>query len=356
MKITKNDIINFWVDYIEIVWESQKIKDLRFINTWEENYLTFPDLFPWFKIRKTHKVMNYEYKIVFKKDWFDCFAYHKWQQNWIVETTDFLSVYWVAFKVFENLAEIIDFVNANLIVDKLRRFDLAVDIWFDVSEIYNNVNIKNRKSTTFTNNDWKLQTFYIWEKKKAQNRYKLFRCYNKIDDIKRTNRQRLYPDYLLKDKVSRIELEIRSELCWDVLLNSLLDRKYIFDIFLSYMKQYTDIFKWFEYDEIKLSHLNKIISLDDLIYDKVLKLKYLKNFLWYWRTILEIWICPVNILIRNWYIWDLTKKDIILSIKNWVFRQDLYEFWLNKRYSKDPFRDDDDFDDTVYISNNDDYD
>lgn len=355
-KITQDKIINFWVDYIEVIGESEKIKKLRFINARDGYYLTFPE-FPWFKIKKVSRVMNYWYKIVFKKDWFDCFAYHKWQVNWDVETYDFLAVYGVAFKIFDNIAEIIDFVNANIVVEKLRRFDLAIDVLFPVDEIYKAIIRKNRKVVTFSNNIWELQTFYIWEKKKSQNRYKLLRCYNKIDDIKRNKRQRLYVDYLMNHVVSRIEIEFRSELCWSIALKSLLDRSYIFDVFLSYINQYTDIFSWFNYDKIRLAPANKKSSIELLMVDEILRQKYLRSFLGYWKTILEIWACPVDILITLWYISENTMKNIILSIKDWEFKQDLYSFWLNTRYLKNTFLNDEEDDHlNEYMSNQDNYD
>ena len=209
--IKEKDILNFWLDYLEVIWYGRRIENIMFwLN--KDTYIK-SDLFPWFKVKKTLRVLNYEYKIIFQKDWYDCFAYHKWQLNWEVKTNDFLAVYWLTFKIFENISEIFDFINNNIKFEKIRRFDLALDVPFTVSEIHKTIINKKRRWSSFFDENWELQTFYIWEKRKSKNRYKLFRCYNKIDDIKRNYRQKLYADYLTKENVTRLEIEFRSELC-----------------------------------------------------------------------------------------------------------------------------------------------
>ena len=353
MKIKDNDILGFWIDYIEVVGESARIQDVMFkwvykgsVKT-DSDYIT-DDLFPWFELRKTTKVMNYESKVIFRKNWFDCFAYHRWQDNWAVTTKDFLSVYWVAFKLFDTLDEIVAFVNENMIVEKLRRFDIAIDVKIDVTTLHKNFNKLEQKWSIFFDEKWLLQTFYVWEKKKSQNAYKLLRCYNKIDDIQRTYRQALYPEYFKEEFVSRIELEFRSELCQKIKLNALLDEKHVFDIFLSYIKQYTNIFNGYKYNLEKLNVQKKSISIDELRSSEYLKSRYMNTYLWYCRKLLEIWSCGVDIAIRHDLISEDTKKDIVLSIKDWVFRQDIYEMGLTVRNSKYLFADDDD--DITYLS------
>lgn len=337
MRLKEVDIYYFWVDYIEVYW---KLKRLHEINFW----IWFNDgnrknIFPWFEVRKETKVTNYEYKIVFNYKWIDCYAYHVWQENGAVTTEDYLAVYWIAFVLFENLAEIIDFINSELNVTWLRRFDLTTDILFDIKQIHKEFWKLKQKWSIFFDENWDIQTFYIWEKKKKNNRYKLLRVYNKKDDILLKQRQKYYPDYLKKNYVTRIEIEIRSELAKNCTLNSLLDRWYIFDMFLTYIAKYTDIFNWFKYKETRLNQINKKVSIENLKSDQYLKSKYVNIFRWYAKTILEIWWCPVDILLRENLISDNTKKDIALSIKDWEFRQDVYEFWLNVRFCKNLFAD-----------------
>jgi len=272
-------------------------------------------------------------------------------QQWSVDTNDFLAIYWVAFKIFNNLAEIINFIEEHIEIKWIRRFDLALDLKIELLKIYKNFKPLKQKWSKFFDNKWELQTFYIWEKKKTLNRYKLLRCYNKKDDILRTKRQNLYIDYLKENNVTRIEFEFRSELCKKITLNQLLDKSYIFSLFLSYIKQYTNIFNSFKFDITKLNVQDKRIDIEELKSNELLKERHLNIFIWYSKTIKEIWWCPVDILLRKDILKETTKKDIVLSIKNWKFRQDIYEFWLNIRNSKYIFSKE--IDDVIYLPNED---
>lgn len=351
MNIKKDRIFWFWLDYLEVIWTSQSIEDINF-GLVRDEYIDC-DLFPWYKVKLATKVMNYEYKIVLQKNWFDCFAYHKWMQQWSIDTRDFLSVYWTAFRVFDDTKEIMDFIMNNLQCTWIRRFDIALDIDENIEKVHKNFKANTWKWSIFFDSRGKVQTFYIWEKQKKLNKRKLVRCYNKIDDIKRTNRQVLYPEYLLQDHMSRIEIEFRSELCSKIALLDLLDIEFLYDIFFSYIKNHTDIFSSIKFDREILSSIRKRVSIEDLKYDEILKARYVNIFMWYGKTILKVGWCPVDILLRRGTISDDTKKDIVLSIKDWEFRQDIYEFWLWIRNSRYIFRDVDDW--IEYLSNHDFY-
>lgn len=337
MKIKEEDIFRFWLDYLEVLWTSERLESINFWLATDE-YIETP-LFPWFRAKKVFKVMNYEYKIILNRGGFDCFAYHKWQINWVIQTSDFIAAYGTCFKVMESAKNIIAFILEIVEYKKLRRFDLALDIKAQVKDIHKTFTKSKWKWSIFHDDLWEIQTFYKWEKKKSLNRRKLIRCYDKIFDIKRTRRQSLYPDYLLEDNIARIEIEFRSELLVELDISELLQEEYIFNLFLSYIDKETDIFSKIKYDEEKLKSLYKKVSIDELRYDEILKARYVNIFKWYWNTILQIGWCPVDILLRLWIISEDTKKDIVLSIKNWEFRQDIYEFWLGVRNSRYIFRD-----------------
>lgn len=346
MKLNKKEIYYFWVDYIEVVWTLKKLEEINFWFWFNEG--NKKEIFPWFVVRRENKVTNYEYKIVFNYKWTDCYAYHIWQENWAITTHDYLAVYWIAFVIFPELSEIIEFINTEIDVIWLRRFDLALDVLIDIKYIHKNFNKLKQKGSIFFWDEWEVQTFYIWEKKKKNNRYKLLRVYNKKEDLLIKKRQRFYPDYLTKDNVTRIEIEIRSELAKNCTLESLLDRGYIFDMYLTYMNKYTDIFKGFKYEETRLNQINKKVSIENLKSDQYLKSRYVNIFRWYAKTILEIGWCPTDLLLKDNLVSDDTRKDIGMSIKGWEFRQDIYEFWLNTRYVKNLFADDED--DVLYFN------
>lgn len=113
MKIQESNILNFGLDYLEFKGNSHTIESISFW-LWNMDCYIQHDSFPWFYIKKTTKVMNYEYKIIIRKNWYDCFAYHKLCINGWIETKDFISVYWVAFKIFKDIDEIFEFINTNI--------------------------------------------------------------------------------------------------------------------------------------------------------------------------------------------------------------------------------------------------
>lgn len=346
MKLRQTDIYYFGVDYIEVLWKLKRLNEINFW-FWFEDW-NRKTIFPWFELRRDDRVTNYEYKIVFNYKWIDCYAYHVWKENWAVTTEDYMAIYWIAFVLFPELSEIIDFINKEMEINKLRRFDLAIDVLKDIKQIHKKFKKLKQKWSIFFDENWEIQTFYIWEKKKKNNRYKLLRVYNKKYDIHIKHRQKHYPDYLKQKDVTRIEIEIRSELAKNCTLNSLLDRSYIFDMFLTYINNYTEIFSWFKYNITRLNQVNKKVSIDALKSDQYLKSRYVNIFRWYAKTILEIWWCPVDFLLRENLLSEDTKKDIALSIKDWKFRQDIYEFWLNIRYAKSLFADNED--DVLYFN------
>lgn len=344
MKILKDKFYHFWVDYIEIYWTLKKLNE---INYWvSEFWLEITNkktLFPWFEFRKETKIINYTYKIVISYNWIDCFAYHIWKENGVIKTQDYLAVYWTAFAILP-LPKIIDFIKTELDFTKLRRFDLALDILEDIRKIHKCFNKKKCKWSIFLNNNWETQTFYIWEKKKEFNRYKLLRVYNKKDDILRLWRQKLFPDYLKQKFITRLEIEIRVELAQNCHLEQLLDEKYIFNLFLTYISDYTDIFNNIEYEKIKLNRIHKEVDFESLKYSELLRDRYLGNFLWYSRNILTLWWCPVDILLRENVVDEWTKKDIVSAIRNWEFNQEFYSWGLTTRNIKNIFYNYNDYD------------
>lgn len=353
MKIRDKDIFHFGLDYLEVKGTSRNIEWIQlWLDTNKDWYSTAKN-FNWYLGKRVNKVMNYEYKTILQRDWIDCFAYHKWMQQWEINTHDYIAVYGSAFQVFKNPKDIIDFVLDNIEYEEIKRFDIAIDILKDTKSIYKNFVTNKGKWSVFLDDKWEVQTFYIWEKKKKYNRRKLVRCYNKIDDIKRNKKRHvLYTEYLIHKDITRVEIEFRSELCSNIDLIELLEIKFLYDIFFSYIKKHTEIFSKIWFNPYVLKSTKKRISIDELKTDELFKNRYINIFVWYAKSILEIWWCPIDILIRKWHISEDTKKDIVLSIKDGVFRQDIYEFWLGVRNSKYIFRDPDD---TVTYLSQDDY-
>ncbi len=344
MYLKKEDIFNFNVDEIEIYWTfSNYIELLKWINDSNSDYITFQD----FTLKKSDKLRDYTFKIDFWKDNFPCFAFYIWKQiNSRITTRDYFKVYWSAFQIME-LNEIIDFISTYVDIDyvdwkkwkkvsTLKRFDLAIDLKKNITEdIIPNFWELKQKWTKYFWNSWELETYYIWEYKKRENKSFLIRIYDKIKDIKKKWKQKIYPSYLLEKDITRIEIEFRSEIIKFFNINQLLDKSYIFNLFIKYIEKHTNIFEKMKTQDInKLKRLNKKIDLEDLKNNQVLKDKYIGSFLWYSKTILKIWICPVDILINSLIITENTKSNLYLWMDNNKFDIQKYIYLKNKKKSK----------------------
>ena len=347
MYLKKDDIFNFNVDEIEIYWTfSNYITLLKWINESNSDYITFWD----FTLKKSDNLRDYVFKVDFWKNNFPCFAFYIWKPlNSKITTRDYFKVYWSAFQIIE-LNEIIDFIDTYIELDyvdsikwnktnTLKRFDLAMDlkknIWKDILKQF--WELKQTWKQYFWDK-WALETYYIWEYLAKFNKSFLIRIYDKIKDIKKKKKQKLYPNYLLEKDITRIEIEFRVEVLRFFDLHQLLDRSFIYDLFIMYIEKHTKMFNKIKKKDVpKLKRLNKKIDIEELKYNEILKDRYIKMFLWYWRNILEIWACPVDILIRNLLISDLTKKDIPLWVKNNIFNSIKYSQWVNIRNSKNIF-------------------
>lgn len=353
MKLNKKNIINFEVDYIELFWTLKNYKEIeKGLDSDNSNFRVFK----WYTLEKSDNIQNYQYKITFWKKEVPVFAWYLWDQlNLYIETKDYFCVYGSAFTLM-NLNEIIDFINENLFIDFwsqnyikeinkkmnekreekfiLKRVDLAIDIIKPIDKVVKNFRKLQSKWSKFFDENWNIQTYYIWEKKNTLNKNLLIRIYDKIADIKQKEKQFLHPHYLKEKYVTRIELEFRSELVKFLYLEKLLDRNYIFSLFTSYIQKHTCIFENIKWKDIRLKKLIKSITVQDLHSRQLAKQRYLNTFLWYSRKFLELWTCPVHILIKEWIIADFTKRDIWLSIVDWILDMKKYREWLTTKNIK----------------------
>jgi len=351
MKLTKNDIINFNIDYIELFGT---LKNYQEVLKWIDDDNSNIRVYKWYTIAKTENIRSYRYKITFWKENTPVFAWYLWDVlNMHIETKDYFVVYWSAFNLLE-LNEIIDFINENIETDYwskyyirnlnkrlaekrdywfiLKRVDLALDVIKPIWDIVKNFRKLKSKWSKFFDDRGNIQTYYIWEKRNTLNKNLLIRIYDKIADIKQKEKQYLYPSYLKEKYITRIELEFRSESLKFLKLEQLLDKSYIFDLFTSYTLKHTDIFSKLKSDTpLKLKKLDKTITVEDLQSRQIAKKRYLNTFLWYSNKFLCLWTCPVHILLQNNIISDTTKKDIGWSIINWELNIPEYREWVSIR-------------------------
>ncbi len=343
MFLKQSDIFNFNVDEIEIYGTFCNYEMLlEWINNSNTDYLIFDE----FTLKKSDKLRDYEFKVDFWKNNFPCFAFYIWKKlNTSIETRDYFKVYWSAFQIME-LNEIIDFIDSYLMLDRtdlnngkrfntLKRFDLAIDIKKPIDNILKNFNDLSQKWASYFGAKWEVETHYIWEYQKRYNKALLIRIYDKIKDIKKKNKQVLYWDYLLEDNITRIELEFRTELIKNFKINNLLDKSYILNLFIKYIEKHTKLFEKIKTQDIeKLKRLNKKINLEELQANQILRDRYISSFQWYAKTILKLWACPVDILIRCLLLSDITKHDIALWIEGNIFDPEKYIDSISIRETK----------------------
>lgn len=320
MFLKRLDIIYFNVDEIEVYGTFANYEKLIvWLDCDNSNIMFFEE----FTLQKSDKLKDYEFKIDFIHNDIPCFAFYVGTKvNEYITTRNYFKVYWNAFQVFE-LEIIIDFINTYLILDgvdrkknkkmhTMKRFDLAVDVLFPIDEIVNkNFKKLNQKGTKYMGTEWELETYYIWAYKVRDNKNFLIRVYDKIKDIKLKRKQRLYPWYLQYDNITRIEIEFRSQVVSFLDFEELLDTDKMFNLFIAYIKKHTKIFKNLKTQDVdKLKRINKYVDIEALKYDRILRERYFNTYCGYSKNILAMWACPVDILMRNDLISDLTRRDI----------------------------------------------
>lgn len=331
--MTKNinildNIIHFWLDHLELFWtfkfENQMFEKLDFDNS---NYGELEN----YSFTK-NEVPRHKYKIIFTKDNYSLFAYYKWEENSnsVIKSKDKIVIYSTAFKLLWN-DNILYFLEWYFYLFKCFRFDICIDLKFETNTILENFNKLNtwKEFIKF----WKVETRYIWESNKYKNKRQLIRIYNKILDINEKNKHKLYKNYLIEDNITRIELEIRSELAKNIIYTDLFDNYIISWIFKNYLKKHTNIFdiEWVE-------NLTLFRKAEKKVNQEIYQWTIYKNqrkaiFIWHAKSIYEMWYCPVRVLIWEWLILDDTKKfldnDIVEII--WEIEIRLKNKELHKR-------------------------
>ena len=163
----------------------------------------------------------------------------------------------------------------------------------------------------------------------------LVRVYDKIADILQKEKQLHYTNYLKQDFVTRIEIEFRTELLKFLQIEQLLNKNYLFSIFTNYISKKTPLFDKIKDKKInKFQRISKKVDIDELKYNKIVKNRYVNTFLWYANKFLLLWSCPVDVLIQNSIIKDLTKENIWKSVCLNEFEVPIYRELVYKRTNK----------------------
>lgn len=330
----KNNIVHFWLDYLEVYasckYEKELFDSLDFdnSNTWEiEDFVYI----------KT-EVPKYKYKILFSYQGYPVFAYYKGDRELHIPTKDLFVVYGTAFKLL-SVYEIRYFIEWYLYkLTYLRRFDLCFDTPFFIVDILKKIDPYKAKWSEFYDSNWDIATKYFWEKVWSKNKRHLIRVYNKILDIVESKKIKLYKDYLQFDALTRIEIEVRSELARNISYSDIWKTEIQKWIFRNYLSKRTKLFDFLSQEKITLYRVKKVDINSDEYQSLYYKTQRKEIFLWHARSIYNMWFCPVRVLIAEGYITDQTKKILGYdSLEEIIFREKRLknEFFLKKQKKRD---------------------
>lgn len=315
----EENIFHFWLDELEVYGT---FKDELFISSNSVKIIN------WYYIKR-YSVDKYQYKIVFFNDEEDLknsknvlFSYYKWIQLQAVPTKDYVIVHWTWFRVLTE-DRILLFLD-QFYLTKTKRFDIACDITIDIDSILSTFSELKQRWATFNGQWWEVETRYIWEKQKTKNKRQLIRIYNKLVDIKNKKKNHLYADYLLNNHVTRIELEVRSELAKNIYFVDLFNPKILFRIFKNYTYKHTKLFEELEWEKLTL-YSKKVEEIDPELYQSTYyRDKRRKIFLWHAKLVFNLWYCPIRVLIEEWYIKELTKRAIWIENFNELLEKEKF--------------------------------
>lgn len=155
---------------------------------------------------------------------------------------------------------------------------------------------------------WSIETRYIWESNKYRNKRQIIRIYDKILDITKKNKHKLYKEYLAEEYVTRLELEVRSELARNIDYTELFSDVILSWIFRNYFRKHTKMFQISWAENISL-YKKPLLNINPEDYQSlVYKLWKRKLFLGHMKTIFNLWFCPVRIAIVEWLIQPKTQR------------------------------------------------
>ena len=329
----EQDIFNFAIDYLEVYWELSWVRDIAlWLDADNSNYKNYDG----FEITLDNNIRNYEYKLTFFKKGVPCFwVYRGVMINEFIETKDYVCFYGSAFSVLWE-SYILEFIRDHIAFEKIKRFDLCLDITQPIDEVLRTFKDINQIGSKFYWVGGQIETVYIGQKKR-KNKQSLIRIYNKIADIYAKGKQKLMAEYLNHESMTRIEIEFREEISCHIPFEMLSDKKYLIDTFYSYIEKHTPMFKDIGHEKIILRRLQKKFDHESVESSRLVPGKYRKLFMGYWKRVLSMGSCPVDILLRNDIISDTTLKDIWTSCYKWEFDSEYYRLWATIRNWKQVF-------------------
>lgn len=288
---------------------SEKMVELAiWMNDTNTNFRTFE----WFDMHYHWDITNYRYKLIFSIDWVQSMAFYKWGvQMWAVTTKDYIVIY-PPMITYTWRDYIKDFLKKYFVIEKPKRFDIALDVLIPIDDIVNDFKYKKVTGSEFRGAGWELETLYIWQKKKT-NKMSLIRIYDKKKDIIVKNKQKIQADYLLEDSVTRIEIEFRAEMLRYENWENLFDEQFMRSLFFTHIRKNTTVFNSIVFSDIFLKRNRWVLDPECLPSTTLIKERTQKMLAWYAKSFLSAWSCPVDYLMRVWLMQETTIDDLIMK-------------------------------------------
>lgn len=313
-----DDILHFWLDELETFASFRQEYLFEGMDCDNSNVRQFEDY-----VAEKSLVQWYLYKITFIRENHPLFAYYKGDAGASVRTRDYVCAYSSAFRILWETG-VREFVEKHFEIHKLRRFDVCLDLPYPISRIDAEFPTPKQKHAEFSGSGWALETRYIGEKRNSLNKRQLVRVYDKIADTVKKGKQLLYSEYLTLEAVTRVELEIRSELAKNVEFHEAFDRTRLLRIFKNYLSRHTAMFDGLPEEPETLFRKRETVD-GDAIQDRAYwthKAKLLRGIA---KNMLKVGICPVEMLMKDGILAERTKAAV------WYKHFALYQKDLQKR-------------------------
>lgn len=325
--------------------------DLDFDNS-SQGFIKIHEIWKTLSYRKVN-FKNYENWLIFSISIddiaFDIFYLAKWKVNKAKITTKdkvwFYSTFFTLDFLWKLNFTIVDFYKSLFYHknNKIHRLDICLDVAVDVETLTNTL-FKDVKfySTLWADekNKFFAQTYYLKNPMSSQNRFYIFRIYDKLLDTFKKWKNFLFSYLEDFENVRRIELEIRSDSAKlllykieDILTNNFYCLEEIFKWYL--MKKWNSNLEFlFSLEEFKnlwiLSSLNVKRNVFDLKNYYATNLQIPKNYIskwhWYLKKIYSVWWFEVVFdLFFKWYN-AFEKKQIERADFSYLFFENFLDY------------------------------
>jgi len=303
----KDNLLNYGFDYLRLVWKGENLKVdfneiLKMLDTDNSNFYIDDNKLTWTKLRTTNwdalivsgSFLGFSVPIfqvvvfdddkvnLFKSKWKIDFygSFFRLSEMWFIDYYDFiLNLFW------DNIL--------NLLVS---RVDYKRDFKGLTVEKLSKLIVVRKNARVDKIEKWKLLTFAVGSKSSKR---VYLRIYDKIEDILYKGKSYFYSDYLKykDDWVVRLEFEFLNHFCRNSVFWRLVELENKIWSYVGFNSEYINK-KYIYFEEPENVEVDKLYSV--------------RNFVWRWRKLVEIWENPFELLFN--YLLKFYKRDKIIDL------------------------------------------